>query len=138
MELLSIGCLLDTLQHGIPLNDLGGLVTRHHPLKMELFTDSQSAQSITAMYGLLRRVKHVELRFAFLQHLVQQRRLRAHFVRGLENPSDALTKSARTQPMLDHLCAETGLVTHGVSVPRQVREGDVGASPADGGGSFVA
>ena len=29
---------------------------------MELFTDSQSAQSITAKYGLLRRVKHVELR----------------------------------------------------------------------------
>ena len=88
-ELLSIGCLLDTLQHGIPLDDLGGPITRHHPLKMELYTDSQSAQSITAMYGLLRRVKHVELRFAFLQHLVQQRRLRVHFVRGLENPSDA-------------------------------------------------
>ena len=35
-ELLSIGCLLDALQHGIPLDDLGGFITRHHPLKMEL------------------------------------------------------------------------------------------------------
>ena len=37
-ELLSIGCLLDTLKNRIP--------------KMELFTDSQSVQSITAMYEL--------------------------------------------------------------------------------------
>ena len=86
-ELLSIGCLLDTLQHGIVLDALGGPITRHHPLRTELSTtDSQSAQSM-AMYGLLRRVKHVELRFAFLEHLVQQRRLRVHFVPGWDNPA---------------------------------------------------
>ena len=62
-ELLSIRCLLDTLKTGIPLDALGCPITTHHSLKMELFTDSQSAQSITAMYGLLRRVKNVELRF---------------------------------------------------------------------------
>ena len=48
-ELLSIGCLLDTLKNGIPLDALGCPKTQHHSLKMELFTDSQSAQSITAM-----------------------------------------------------------------------------------------
>ena len=79
-ELLSIGCLLDTLK--IPLDAVGCPKTQHHSLKMELFTDSQSAQSITAMYGLLRRVKHVELRYAFLQHLVQQKRLRVHCPRS--------------------------------------------------------
>ena len=52
-ELLSIGCLLDTLKNGIPLDALGCPKTQHHSLKMELFTGSQSAQSITAMYGLL-------------------------------------------------------------------------------------
>ena len=135
-ELLSIGCLLDTLKNGIPLDALGCPKTQHHSLKMELFTDSQSAQSITAMYGLLRRVKHVELRYAFLQHLVQQKRLRVHFVRGLDNPADALTKSAKTTPMLDHLCAEAGLVqltNAGAAVIQAVREVDVSA--ADGGGS---
>ena len=134
-ELLSIGCLLDTLKNGIPLDALGCPKTQHHSLKMELFTDSQSAQSITAMYGLLRRVKHVELRYAFLQHLVQQKRLRVHFVRGLDNPADALTKSAKTTPMLDHLCAEAGLVqltNTGAAVIQAVREVDVSA--ADGGG----
>ena len=134
-ELLSIGCLLDTLKNGIPLDALGCPKTQHHSLKMELFTDSQSAQSITAMYGLLRRVKHVELRYAFLQHLVQQKRLRVHFVRGLDNPADALTKSAKTTPMLDHLCAEAGLVqltNAGAAVIQAVREVDVSA--ADGGG----
>ena len=62
-ELLSIGCLLNTLKNGIPLDALGCPKTQHHSWKMELSTDSQSAQSITAMYGLLRRVKHVELRY---------------------------------------------------------------------------
>ena len=131
-ELSSIGCLLDTLKNGIPLD---ALKTQHHSLKMELFTDAQSAQSITALYGLLRRVKHVELRFAFLQHLVQQKRLKVHFVRGLDNPADALTKSAKTTPMLDHLCAEAGLVqltNTGAAVIQAVREVDVSA--ADGGG----
>ena len=133
-ERLSIGCLLDTLKNGIPLDALGCPKT-HHSLKMELFTDSQSTQSITAMYGFLHRVKHVELRFAFLQHLVQQKRLRVHFVRGLDNPADALTKSAKTTPMLDHLCAEAGLVqltNTGGAVIQAVREVDVSA--ADGGG----
>ena len=55
------------------------------------------------MYGLLRQMKHVELRCAFLQHLV-------HFVRGIDNSADALTKSAKTTPMLDYLCAEAGQV----------------------------
>ena len=79
-------------------------------------------------------MKHVELRYAFLQHLVQQKRLRVHFVRGLDNPADALTKSAKTTPMLDHLCAEAGLVqltNTGAAVIQAVREVDVSA--ADGG-----
>ena len=129
-EMLSIGCLLDTLKNRIPLDALGCPKTQHHSLKMEL---SQSAQSITAMYGLLRRVKHVELRYAFLQHLVQHR---VHFVRGLDNPADALTKLAKTTPMLDHLCAEAGLVqltNTGAAVIQAVREVDVSA--AEGGGS---
>ena len=75
-----LGACSTRLKNGIPLDALGCPKTQHHSLKMELFTDSQSAQSITAMYGLLRRVKHVELRYAFLQHLVQQKRLRVHFV----------------------------------------------------------
>ena len=75
-------------------------------------------------------VKHVELRYAFLQHLVQQKRLRVHFVRGLDNPADALTKSAKTTPMLDHLCAEAGLVqltNTGAAVIQAVREVDASA-----------
>ena len=60
---------------------------------------------------------------------------RVHFVRGLDNPADALTKSAKTTPMLDHLCAEAGLVqltNTGAAVIQAVREVDVSA--ADGGG----
>ena len=36
-ELLSIGCLLDTLENGIPLDAFGCPKTQHNSLKMELY-----------------------------------------------------------------------------------------------------
>ena len=68
------------------------------------------AQRITAMHGLLRRCAGL------------------HFVRGVENPSDILTKSARTR---DHLHAGAGLVTLSPLFLSSGRseKGDVDASP---------
>ena len=133
-ELLSIGRLLDTLKNGIRLDALGCPKNQHHSLKMELFTDSHSAQSITAMYGLLRRVKHVELHFAFLQPGAADTSSGTLCSRSRQ-PSRRADEVGKTTPMLDHLCAEAGLVqltNTGAAVIQAVREVDVSA--AVGGG----
>ena len=46
------------------------------------------------MQGLLRRIKHVELRALLVQELTESGRLKVYFVAGSANPSDALTKSS--------------------------------------------
>ena len=60
------------------------------------------------MKGLLRRVRHLELRHRFLQELVQSERLHLTFIQGCLNPSDGLTKSP-DEAMLQHLLETCGL-----------------------------
>eukprot|EP00439_Symbiodinium_sp_Y106_P001291 s14570_g1.t1 len=62
------------------------------------------------MEGLLRRVRHLELRCAYLQQKVQSGRVILEFVAGAYNASDGLTKSMVFQEKLDNLYEVTGLV----------------------------
>ena len=64
--------------------------------RMLLRNDATAAISISSMEGLLRRVRHIELR--------------ARYIPGLENPSDGLTKSFKTRDMPINLEREVGLV----------------------------
>ena len=63
---------------------------------MLLRNDATAAISISSMEGLLRRVRHIELR--------------ARYIPGLENPSDGLTKSFKTRDIPINLEREVGLV----------------------------
>ena len=62
------------------------------------------------MEGLLRRVRHLELRCANLQQKVQSGRVILEFISGAYNASDGLTKSMVFQEQFDNLYEVTGLV----------------------------
>ena len=102
-EALFAGLLQQSFLEGLPENDTGSFVIR-------IFTDSESAKAIASMEGLLRRVRHLELRCAYLQQKVQSGRVILEFVAGAYNASDGLTKSMVFQEQLDNLYEVTGLV----------------------------
>ena len=90
---LGLAMILEMMVDGRPRRKDTGFYERDTGLfALELRTDSQAAQSIAGMQGLLRRVRHLELRVAVLQYYVTNGRLSIQFVPGAANGSDALTK----------------------------------------------
>ena len=87
--------------------------------QLVLRNDATAAISISSMEGLLRRVRHIELRAKYIQMRVKKKRLLLEHIPGLQNPSDGLTKSFKTRDMLINLEKEVGLVpgldTNGLS-----------------------
>ena len=79
--------LVQTLFEGIPEDTETGRYL------LRAYSDSESALSIAQMNTLLRKVRHFELRAAFLQQLVAKERLTLEHIPGKINPADALTKS---------------------------------------------
>ena len=55
-------------------------------------SDSESAGNIAKMTGLLRRVRHLELRVAFLQENVESGRTVVEYLPGNRNGADVFTK----------------------------------------------
>jgi hypothetical protein len=58
---------------------------------IRLWVDSSAAKSIASRVGL-GRVRHLEVKFLWLQQTVKDKRVSIHKVRGDSNPADALTK----------------------------------------------
>eukprot|EP00435_Cladocopium_sp_Y103_P013910 s5392_g3.t1 len=109
-ELIAVALLLQTINEGIELDELGTPLRTTGTYALILRNDAKAAISIAQMEGLLRRVRHIELRAKFIQFLVKRKRLVLEHVEGLRNPSDGLTKSFKTSTMLIHLEKEVGLV----------------------------
>ena len=118
-ELVSLGMLLESILDGIPLTILGTPQCTTGTYQLVLRNDATAAISISSMEGLLRRVRHIELRAKYIQMLVKKKRLLLEHIPGLQNPSDGLTKSFKTRDMLINLEREVGLVpgldTNGLS-----------------------
>ena len=74
--------------------------TEEGQYKLHAYGDSESALSIAQMGTLLRKVRHIELRAAFLQQLVAKERLSLEHIPGKINPADALTKVPTTENLL--------------------------------------
>eukprot|EP00435_Cladocopium_sp_Y103_P039365 s1675_g10.t1 len=92
-ESIAMSLLLESIVHGLPArNDLGFFERTEGRFKIVLRTDSQAALQIGKMQGLLRRVRHLELRVAVLQFYTNSGRLEILFIPGAVNGSDALTK----------------------------------------------
>ena len=106
-EGLYIALLIETILEGIPQDRETG----YYLLKG--YSDSESAVCISKMGTLLRKVRHIELRAAFLQELVDRGRFTIEHIPGAINPADALTKSP-TNDSLASLCEACGLTTEPV------------------------
>eukprot|EP00439_Symbiodinium_sp_Y106_P021828 s9337_g2.t1 len=76
---------------------------------IELYTDNRSAQSIAQMVGLLRRVRHLQLRASFLQYCVQHGLAIVLWIAGVVHGADGLTKTP-TKDMLVNLFQTAGFV----------------------------
>ena len=99
-EALFAGLLQQSFLEGLPEDEVSGTFVIH------IRTDSESAKAI----ALLRRVRHLELRCAYLQQMVQAGRVRLEFVPGEYNAADGLTKSMTEPNQLENLYEVTGLV----------------------------
>ena len=77
---------------------------------LRMFNDAKAAISMGKMDGLLRRVRHLELRVKYCQHLHKTRKLSITHWKGEENPSDGLTKSLRPLSLWTNLVEAVGLV----------------------------
>ena len=109
-EMLSIGMLLQTVIQGIPLDPLGMPQQTIGEMGLRMFNDAKAAISMGKMDGLLRRVRHLELRVKYCQHLHKTRKLSITHWKGEENPSDGLTKSLRPLSLWTNLVEAVGLV----------------------------
>ena len=103
-EGLYISLLVQTMVEGMPSDSEEGRYQLH------AYGDSESALSIAQMSTLLRKVRHIELRAAFLQQLVAKERLTLEYIPGKLNPADALTKSPTAENLVS-LCEAAGLIT---------------------------
>ena len=109
-EMVSLGMLLQTMIQGIPLDPLGMPLQTTGEMGLTMFNDAKAAISMGKMDGLLRRVRHLELRVKYCQHLYRRRQLSLTHWRGDENPADGLTKSLRPLNLWTNLLDAVGLV----------------------------
>ena len=88
-ECLHVAMCLQTFLEGLPSMDRWS-----HPgiMPLVVWTDSESAKNISMMQGLLRRVRHLELRVMLVQYHTDAGRLVVRYVPGGSNPTDSLTK----------------------------------------------
>ena len=109
-EMVSLGMLRQTMIQGIPLDPLGMPLQTTGEMGLTMFNDAKAAISMGKMDGLLRRVRHLELRVKYCQHLYRRRQLSLTHWRGDENPADGLTKSLRPLNLWTNLVDAVGLV----------------------------
>ena len=109
-EMVSLGMLLQTMIQGIPLDPLGMPLQTTGEMGLTMLNDAKAAISMGKMDGLLRRVRHLELRVKYCQHLYRRRQLSLTHWRGDENPADGLTKSLRPLNLWTNLVDAVGLV----------------------------
>ena len=103
-------CCCRPVIQGIPLDPLGMPQQTIGEMGLRMFNDAKAAISMGKMDGLLRRVRHLELRVKYCQHLHKTRKLSITHWKGEENPSDGLTKSLRPLSLWTNLVEAVGLV----------------------------
>ena len=74
-------------------------------------TDSTAGKSMATRFGAGKKTKHVELRFLYVQNLVQMGLLRMAKIDGTRNPADLMTKYVATD-VLQRLKTQLGVVSN--------------------------
>jgi hypothetical protein len=62
------------------------------PMNVKVYVDSTAAKGITSRVGI-GKVRHLEVRYLWLQEAVQQREVQVLKIRGDQNPADVMTKA---------------------------------------------
>ena len=87
-------------------------------------TDSSSAKSIAKQYGTSRKTGHIQLRYLFMQDLVQSGILNITQIPGESNPSDMLTKFPTSDMLQRHLQRVGIVASSGMSTSRPADSAD--------------
>ena len=74
-------------------------------------TDSTAGKSMATRFGAGKKTKHVELRFLYVQNLVQMGLLKMAKIDGTRNPADLMTKYVATD-VLQRLKTQLGVVSN--------------------------
>ena len=72
-------------------------------LRVRLWVDSSAAKSTASRIGL-GRVRHLEVKFLWLQAIVRDKRLEVKKVLGTQNPADILTKPKSAEEVAEQFC----------------------------------
>ena len=122
-EMMSAALMMEAFLKGMPDRLPDGNFSRvTGTLQLRLHTDSESARCISKMAGLLRKMRHLELRLCYIQELTEAGRLIVEFIRGDSNFSDILTKSS-DRSHVEQFLEETGLnLFEGEAALREVLE----------------
>ena len=81
---------------------------QHNKLNIRIHTDSSAGKSMASRQGVSKKAKRIELKFMFIQNLVQAGIITIHKIPGKDNPADILTKYI-TQEVLRWLLPNTGI-----------------------------
>ena len=93
---------------------------------VDLNTDASAAKAMAERTSIPTRVKHMQIRFLFLQQLVREKKLRLNKVPGERNRSDVMTKAVKAD-ILERLRPLLGLRLALLAVQAE----EAGASSAD-------
>ena len=74
-------------------------------MRIRLWVDSSAAKSIASRIGL-GRVRHLEVKFLWLQEVVRDKRLEVEKVHGAQNPADILTKPKSAEEAAEKISAK--------------------------------
>eukprot|EP00971_Amphidinium_carterae_P105053 2080127-Amphidinium_carterae.1 len=80
-------------------------------ITMSIHTDSSAGKAVASRLGLNRKTKHVQLKYLYMQDIVQRGEMTITKVQTTHNPADVLTKhlpSATISSQLERLCLQTG------------------------------
>eukprot|EP00971_Amphidinium_carterae_P324446 6447838-Amphidinium_carterae.1 len=81
---------------------------------MSIHTDSSAGKAVANRLGLNRKTKHVQLKYLYMQDIIQRGEMTITKVQTTHNPADVLTKhlpSATISSHLERLCLQTDNVS---------------------------
>eukprot|EP00971_Amphidinium_carterae_P312724 6215440-Amphidinium_carterae.1 len=87
-------------------------------ITMSIHTDSSAGKAVASRLGLNRKTKHVQLKYLYMQDIIQRGEMTISKVQTTHNPLDVLTKhlpSATISSHLERLCLQTDSLTSAVN-----------------------
>eukprot|EP00971_Amphidinium_carterae_P186598 3704067-Amphidinium_carterae.1 len=81
-------------------------------INMSINTDSSAGKEVASRLGLNKKTKHVQLKYLYMQDVVQRGEMTIRKIQTMHNPADVLTKhlpATTINSHLDRLCLQAQL-----------------------------